>query len=80
MSLDQALAYRLPNGKTMGEASPEDLSEIAEFYENELQRIESEILDGETRQRRQANLDRSRDLREAVTVIAENNPELSFLK
>ena len=78
MSLKQALAFRLPSGKTLGEASPEDWDEAVEFCAKEQERvkdIDPATMTAEDSQRLQANYDRASDLNKALQAIKENLPE-----
>ena len=78
MSLKQALAFRLPSGKTLGEASPEDWNEAVEFCAKEQERvkdIDPATMTAEDSQRLQAIYDRARDFHKALQAIKENLPE-----
>ncbi len=65
MTLKQALAFRLPNGKTIADASTEDWLEAYALYD-------TEDLDELSIEEAQASLDRTRDFKEALKVIEEN--------
>jgi hypothetical protein len=69
MTLKQALAFRLPNGKTIADASTEDWLGAYAFYD-------AEDLDEQTKEALQASLDRTRDFKEAMKVIEENHYHL----
>ncbi len=80
MSLKEALAFRMPGGKTLGEASPEDWDEVAEFSEIELERIaelDPATMTAEDGQRVQASLDRCRDFQRAMAAVRKHfsNPD-----
>jgi hypothetical protein len=72
MTFEQALAFRLPIGKTIREATAEDWYELARLAERKHE--ENEMLDPATMtqedcQKMQAWLDRDRDFNEALAVI-----------
>jgi hypothetical protein len=72
MTLEQALAFRLPNGKTMGEASKEDWQEAVEFFEAENDRyneLDPITMTQEDRDQIQASLDRHNEWEEANSAI-----------
>ena len=69
MTLQQALAFRLPNGKTIADASTEDWPETYALYD-------TEDLDELSIEEAQASLDRNRDFKEALKVIEENHYRL----
>ncbi len=78
MTLKQALAFKLPNGKTLGEASPQDCHEAVEFCAKEQERvkdIDPATMTAEDSQRFQASYDRASDLNKALQAIKENLPE-----
>ena len=78
MTLKQALAFKLPNGKTLGEASLQDCNEAVEFCAKEQERvkdIDPATMTAEDSQRLQANYDRARDLNKALQAIKENLSE-----
>ena len=78
MTLKQALAFRLPGGKAFGEATPEDITELAEFREKEVERykaLDPATMTAKDRQRIEASRDRFRAEDEAFAVIVENLPE-----
>jgi hypothetical protein len=70
MTLKQALAFRLPNGKTIADASTEDWLEAYAFYDTE------DLGELSTEEALQASLDRNRDFMEALKVIEENHYRL----
>ena len=78
MTLKEALAFKLPNGKTLGEASPQDWNEAVEFFAKEHERVEDidpATMTAEDSQRLQANCDRASDFHKALQAIKENLPE-----
>ncbi len=78
MTLKQALAFKLPNGKTLGEASPQDWNEAVEFCAKEQERvkdIDPATMTAEDSQRLQASYDRASDLNKALQAIKENLSE-----
>ena len=80
--LEKAFAYRLPNGKTVGEASPDDWQENAAVLKKEAERIHA--LDPATMteqdcQRLQAAEDRLREFDKAMEVIEAHLDEAGLL-
>jgi len=78
MTLKQALAFKLPNGKTLGEASPQDCHEAVEFCAKEHERVKDTdpaTITAEDSQRLQASYDRASGLNKALQAIKENLPE-----
>ena len=66
MTLKQALAFRLPNGKTIADASTEDWLGAYALYD-------TEDLDEPSKEALQASLDRIREFRKPMKVIEENH-------
>jgi hypothetical protein len=76
MTLKEALTLKLPNGKTLGEASPQDWNEAVEFFTKEHEHfkdIDPATITAEDSQRLLAI--RASDLHKALQVIKENHPE-----
>ena len=76
MTLKEAQAFKLPNGKTAGEASPQDWNEALEFFAKEHEHfkdIDPATITAENSQRLLAS--RASDFHKALQVIKENHPE-----
>jgi len=78
MTLKEALAFRLTNGKTLGETSPEDWLE--EYEDSEFQRVELNALDpatmtAEDRQRIRAAIDYRNDFSKALSIVKDHLPK-----
>jgi hypothetical protein len=74
MTLQEALAFRLPDGKTLGKASAKDWAAVARFYVDEAARLgDTDItkLGSHEKAQWQAAMDRQRDFRTAVAVVKE---------
>ena len=75
MTLEEAFAFRLPNGKTLMEASWEDWKRFEESMDSELERaklLNPATMTEEDRRHHQATADRRRDFNEAAAVIKEH--------
>jgi hypothetical protein len=72
MTLEQALAFRLPGGKTLGEARREDWARVASFYVDEaaeLASVDPTKMSPDAKRQWQAAMDRQREFHEAVAVV-----------
>jgi hypothetical protein len=72
MTLEEALAFKLPGGKTLGAARREDWAAVASFYVDEAAKLASanpSRLSAEERSRWQAAMKRQSDFREAVALV-----------
>lgn len=72
MTLQQALAFRLPDGKPLSEATPKVWQKAQDFYVNELKRFETlerSMVTQADCQRVQLALEHSSVFLEAVSVI-----------
>jgi hypothetical protein len=70
MTLDQALAFRLPNGTTIAKASTQDWLDAYVVYDTE------DLDELDTVEALQASIDKNRGFREALKVIEENHHRL----
>ena len=66
MTLDQALAFRLPNGTTIAKASTQDWLDAYVVYDTE------DLDELDTVEALQASIDKNRGFREALKVIEAN--------
>jgi hypothetical protein len=77
MTLDEALAFRLPSGTPIGNATPADFLAAAEFYSGKLRHTEkpepAKMTEAERKALR-ASLDRCRELTEAMAIINAHLP------
>jgi len=75
MTIKQAMAFKLANGTTVGQASPEDWrehTEIVRRVDQEFDELDESAMTAEDRQRLQASCNRARALNEALSIVKEH--------
>jgi len=76
MTYEEALAFRLPSGKTIGEGTKKDFEEVYRLREIEIFKYENtdiNTISDEELQRLNAYLDRLTEFEEAIEVVNREN-------